>query len=436
MSWPDRGGVSLSKVSSLLLGGNRAVVIGDSLATQDYRITSGAFYTQSGNGIFSQINARMRQYFQLLNVGGHSGQTLATVLSYFETEVTPFAPDYLFVIGSIENDIAQLTPAASIINSVKALIVRCQALGIRLVITGTAPGGSLLSNSAKSQAYIDLNRTLEDLMRMQKNTLFLRADYQYYDASNLTVPSPLTGGYSDGTWHPYARGASVLADSWTTSIINFVGEAYDPFDAGWFTGATGLSALVANPFNQGSQAALGGLTGFVPASGVTYSNGGTGVGVASVVARTDRPGQWCRVAYTGPAAPVFNTDRLRATTNAVSLATAGLAVGDYLTGLWEIATDGPVIGLMGAQVFVNFIGSTNPTLSRSYGNYQNAGTAPNTPMLTTPISQMVLGTPNVAIPVGTTSVQLFCEFHPSGANAAFNALYGRHGYKKLSSQWY
>lgn len=426
---------NMSQVSKLLIGGNSAVVIGDSLATQDKRLTSGGYYTQSGNGVFSQINARMRQFFKLKNVGGYSGRTLGTVISFFDVDVAPFMPDYLFVIGSIENDIFAGTPAATIVSNVNTLIDRCQSLGIRLVIMGTPPGGTQLTTNARSQAYIDLNRTLANTMRSKKNVLFLRADYQYYDVANLVKPSPLSGGFSDGAWHPYARGACILADSFTKDIAEFVGISYDPFDTAWFTGATGISALVGNPFNQGSQVASGGLTGFVPGAGVTFSKTGTGSGVASVVARTDKPGNWCKVAYSGPTTnPVWQTDFLRGETPTVSLATAGLAVGDFVTGLWEVCTDGNVAGLMGANVFIIFGNSTG--VGRVYGNYQNSGAVPNTPMLSTPITPQVLATPKIAIPPGTTTLRLCCDVHPSGANAVFNAMFGMHGYNQLSSDSY
>lgn len=417
---------------------NSVVALGNSLTGQEVRTPTGGYYTQLGNALFYQINARLNQTFKLLNVAGYSGNTSTQILSYFDSQVTPYSPGYVFLLGWAENDIAQLVSTTTILSNTSALINKCRSIGAKLIITMPTPGGVQLDSSSKAQAWIDTTSALKSYLADFKDVLLLRTDLPYLDATS-TYPSPVSGGYTDTAWHWYQRGAHLLADTFATQISSFIGGATDALSSSWFSAISGTGALVGNPLNTGSTTAGGGLSGNVPTSGVTYSLAGTGTGVASLVARSDSlslsGSQWCRVTYTGPASAVWTTDYIQGATTSTSISTGGLAVGDVIQGLWEVKTNGAVTGLMGAELFIIFTNSSG-TYGRAYGNYQNNGSSSVASLLTTGLGQQIMATPPLAIPTGTTAVNMILRVHPVGTSASFAVDFGRHGFRKLDSTWY
>lgn len=413
-----------------------ACIIGNSLGYQERRQPSGGYYQSFGNGLFEQINQRSGQHFKLLNIKAADGIRLSTILDNFETGVRPHAPDYVFCLGALENEVANAADATTVSSQLSALLTKCRSIGAKLIITAMTPGGSIITTTAMRDKWYELNRVMLDLFWGVKDVCMLRTDTILADPTQ-TYPTPISGGYTDGAWHWYQRGASLIADTYISQISNFVGGFRDPFNGTWSASMTDVNALVGNPFNTGSAAAGSGLTGTVPGSGVSFSLGGTGSGAASLVSRLSDgvPGNWCQVVYSGPASPVWNTDRVRGNTSNVSISSAGLAVGDVIQGLWEVECSAASAGFMGFQIFVIFTGSTG-TYGRAYGNVQNNGAGVLAPLLTTTQGKRVLATPPLAIQTGTTGLQLFVEAHPSGASASFTVKFGRHAYRKLDGTWY
>lgn len=420
----------------VVLGSATCCIIGDSLGYKERRVPSATYYQSLGDGLFGQINARLGQKFKLLALGAADGVLLATILDQFETAVRPYTPDYVWCLGNMENDIFAGTAISTLSTQLDSLLAKCRSIGAKLITTVPTPGGTQITTTTQRDAWYAATRLIVQKYGYLTDVCLLRTDMPLADPT-ATYPSPISGGYTDGGGHWYQRGATLLADLFATQVSNFVGGAYDPFDGSISTGMTDLNVLTPNMFNTGSTAGSGNLTGTLPGTGVTFSIGGTGSGVASLVSRLSegKPGNYVDIAYTGPASPVWNTDRIRANTNNVSLASAGLAVGDVVQGLWEFETTSITQGFMGAHAFVIFTGSTG-TYNRTYGNAQNNGAGVLTPLLTTPQGKRVIATPPLAIPPGTTGLQLFVEAHPSGANAAFTGRFGRHAFRKLDASFY
>ena len=437
--YPVTGGIKLSTgtvMSQLVVGGATCCIIGDSLGYKERRVPSASYYQSISDTLFQQINARLGQKFKLMSMGAADGVTLATILDQFETSVRSYAPDYVWCLGTMENDIFAGTATATLSTQLDTLLAKCRSIGAKLIVTAPTPGGTLITTSAQRDAWYAANRLIVQKFGYLSDVCLLRTDMVLADPT-AAYPTPITGGYTDGAWHWYQRGATLLADVFASQISDFVGGVFDPFDGSISTGMTDTNVLTPNMFNTGTTAGGGNLTGTLPGSGVSFSVGGTGSGVSSLVSRLSEgvPGNWCDIAYTGPASPVWNTDRIRGNTGGVSIASAGLAVGDVVQGLWECETTSVTQGLMGIQVFVIFTGSTG-TYNRSYGNTQNNGTGATASLLTTKQGKRVLCTPPLAIPVGTTALALYVEAHPTGASAAFTARFGRHAIRKLDSTWY
>ncbi len=436
---PATGAVALvagGDVINLVSATATVCIIGDSLGYKERRTTSGAYLQSQADSLFAQINARIGQKFKLLNLDAADGIRFSAIVDKFETGVRQYAPDYVVCLGTFENDVVAGTSATTASTLLDSLLSKCRSIGAKLIVTTVTPGGTVIVNTTQRDKWYELARLTVQKYGGLSDVCLLRTDTVLADPT-ATYPSPISGGYTDGAWHWYQRGAAFLADLFATQISNFVGGSANPFDGTISASMTDLNVLTPNMFLTGTTAGGGNLTGTLPGSGVTFTVGGTGSGVASLTSRLSEgvPGNWLDIAYTGPASPVWNTDRIRGNTANVSLSSAGLAVGDVVSGLWECEVPTVSAGLMGLQMFVIFTGSSG-TYGRTYANVQNNGIGVLAPMLTTIQGRRYYMTPPLAIPVGTTGLQLFVEAHPSGANAAFTARFGRHRYLKLDSTWY
>lgn len=410
-----------------------AVVIGNSLAALDKPFPSGGYQQLLPTSLFGQMNYQLGQAFLLLSVAGVGGQRISQINARFDTDVTPYRPGYVFA-HLLENDAAAASnslDAAGVKTAVdnaraevRTFLAKNFAINATPVIYGLTPSAAQITGVGKADVWVQLNFMLaEECSKTKGRAIFLPLHEAYIDIA-ATYPAGLSG-YDDGDFHFNSKGACIAAKKMAPILAKHIPRTPYIFPSHFHGTSASDMGLVANPFMRGSQAAPAALSGNVPAAGVTATKGGTGTAVASLIARTDAPGQWAQIVYTGPASPVWDTDKCGFNTSGISYATAGLEVGDWFQAFWEVDLDENPTNFGGFELEVRFSGS--PTLyTRVYGNKQNNNLGQLVWLGSLSPGRGVLATPPCKVSVGTTGIQTFVTAHPGGANAAFTARFGRH----------
>lgn len=430
-------------------GAHTSVHVGDSLTNQEAPTASGANLQWLANAAFHNLNYRLGLRLNMVAISGVSGTRSDQILLRLQ-EVLAANPGVGNVfITSGANDVDQYLTAprtpAQYKATMQAMINMCLAAGARPIVFGITGSEQYITTSGKADMWQTCNWILRDLARLNPDMVLEPVDTYLTDLSK-NFPSNFTS-LTDGSFHWNSLGAKVISDA-LYPTLNAMIPPVDLFPSARPSGSTWAPtnelAFTPNSLMTGSQAASGNMTGVLPAAGITISIGGTGTGVASLSQNTDAPtgSQWSSIAYTGPASAVNATDYVNVNTANVSLAAAGLAVGDTVQGLFEFNMGASATNLMGAEIFVNFIGATGSVTpmfgppgaySRSYGMKQNNGAAPLVALGSNPLGKGVLHTVPMPIPAGTTALALFVRVYPvSGSNAAtFTPMFGRHRIRKV-----
>lgn len=426
------------------------VIIGDSIAGQDFPTASGGFLQSLSNGLFQAINYRLYNRLNLVGVLGLTGNRSDQILAAMPAFLNQF-PELGYAFISVgQNDVAQYITAPRTSAQYKATLVdiieTLTGRGITPILFDITGSAAIITTAGMADMWVSCNRALKDVARQYPSVIHLPINNLMSDVAT-SFPANLAS-LSDGSFHPNALAAKNIGDM-AYSILDPLIPPIDLFDAHYHTGGTTELNLTTNPLQQNTSALTGGTTptGNV-ASGGLVTVAGTGVGVGSVVANTFAPtgSQWSQVAYTGPASAVNATDYVQAlgSSSAISLALAGLAVGDILQAFYEIEFTGTPSNLMGAEMFLNFVGASGSvtppignagTYSRSYANKQNNSVAPLVALGSVGMARGVLATPQLPIPTGTTAIQLFVRVYPvSGSSSAtFTVRFGRNRVLKVFS---
>lgn len=245
-------------------GGNLSVFLGDSvtagsdMAASEYRSVSWPTFA-------SIISGQRIQYVR--NVG-IAGNTTAQMLARFDTDVTPYAPDAVFLLCGT-NDVASRSLALWS-QDVQAIVAKIRAIGA-VPILGTLPP---ISTSTSKQAINQYNGWLRRYTGLQRITLL-----DFYTLLADPVTSNYKAAYLNDGVHPNAAGAFAMGNLAATVLTSRLPDNF-PF---LITDDTnGLTAL--------SKGCFGGYTGSSLPSGWIDGAGTTGV-VLSYTTDALVPGQ-------------------------------------------------------------------------------------------------------------------------------------------------
>lgn len=436
MSIPRTGdGPGIKALNRRLPGENTIVLAGDSIAALDNIDTTSlaGFSKLPARGVFAWTNYLLNQRFRVVNRAGVSGNKTSDLLARLGTDVIAYRPKYCWLIigaNDVTNDIA----AATTILNFQAIFSQLIAANI-VPIVNLVPPSTSISTNARAAAWVTVNQFIRDYARGMNGTvggkvggiIVLDTEWVYLDTAN-TYPQPLAG-YTDGVVHPYTKGSYAWAKQ-AASILDPIIPKVPIFDsASKPTYSTGDAALIANPTMLGTGGTKNtGVTGSLADSWTATIMNSFGTAVASKVARTDGPGSWQQVAFTGSASFAGVDTGCQLTSSTISLP-AGVAIGDTVACFVEYQMDASPTLYLGTEVRMRFNGATAPQWVTAPAWETSAEYVP----LAQDQAGGFIATGETVIPAGTTGISVFIRPYASAANAAFTYRIGRVQVRKLQS---
>lgn len=144
----------LAAVTSIaqLRTGNRAIIIGDSIASGNDTQVS---YQNSGSW-FSDACAKSGQRLRYLRNAGVGGDTSTEMLARFAADVTAYHPDIVVIAPVTPNDVSQAIPVATSKANIQAMVAAAVADGSRVILATSTPNDT----EATKNALVSLNQWL------------------------------------------------------------------------------------------------------------------------------------------------------------------------------------------------------------------------------------------------------------------------------------
>lgn len=379
-----------ARIDDLVGTRDTIALLGDSITGQntgDGGAANNAFH--QAVGYFTWANIYLGQRFTLVQNGnqltefGGSGMSVQTMISGGQlAAAVASGADWLLVHGGT-NDLATRT-AVQIAADLQTCWDTAIAAGMRVIATTILPRDAAGDTQATWDKVRDTNALIRTNARATRGVTLV----DWYSA----IVDPTTGKGSstylaDGV-HPNVNGANrmgkVLADALGRAgyDINSVlpNDAYDP------------KSLMPNPFMLGNTAGV--------ATSTTFYNLGSGTSVKSKVARTDgQAGEWQQFVITA-AAPTADGAQVQQQNTAVGV---DWNVGDVVYGICEIETDAASWDVRSCFLEIVWFGTTGSLVAARVSSAERAAV---TQALIRPADRVVLLTPRLAVPTGTTRLQL------------------------------
>lgn len=419
-SWSPSGLTSSSTgVAAAIVPNNRLAIIGNSIPGQDnLDTTSSAGFTKwLGNGVAQWANYLLGGRFQIVARAGIGGQTTAQILARFQADALSSSPRYVWMLECGINDPANDVAHTTTIANFKSMFALCRASGATPIVSSLPPSTSI--NSAnRANAYAKVNNFLRDYARETGEIILIDNDWLYLDTT-ATYPHPLAAS-TDSIVHPNARGAFLWGRRAAQILDPIIPKVPVFSNAANVTWSTDAEKFITNPFQRGTAGTKGtNTTGNVSDSwtvAVNTTPADPGAVVASKVARTDAPGEWMQLAFTGATGYTAQDTGILANTAAVALPTDVVA-GDTVYAVAEINM------LAGQTNFRNVAfrlrsGSVWSEAMRYETSVQYVSLGEDWPA-------GVLTTPDMIVPSGSTGLNVYLRFMAGAANAAFTAQIGR-----------
>lgn len=182
----------------------RAVAFGDSFSNR--YLSSGV---QTMTSFHAWLNALLGDRFNITNAGV-SGNTTTQMLARFDTDVTPYKPRVVFILGGI-NDISAGTSSATTLANLNAIVAKVQTIGAIPVIWTVPLSPSVIATTAKGQILYEINQGIRSLQGV--TALVADGFESWVSNTNTTAPGTNATGMclASDTLHPTAKGAYQLA---------------------------------------------------------------------------------------------------------------------------------------------------------------------------------------------------------------------------------
>ena len=304
---------------------NSIVLIGDSTVAQCDTFTSGVIEGYYDSSWWAWVQAFLDYRFDLLNMAGVGGETLAEIAARVATDVVAYSPHYCIVVGGT-NNIATATTAADMAATYTSIVNELNAANIVPILF--PPWASTAYNTADYRV-----KFYEISQWLQENASAL--GYYYIDQNRGHIdydadgPYPLSGTAKPGTAyvHPNGTGAYLAGKVIAEQLAAITPNSFSYR----ITHKNNSRCCLSNPLMLGTSGVLStGITGEV-ADGYT-AKATNGTAVASKVLRSDGHGYWqaFNFASTADGGEVY----LRKDAEVLP---TGVAVGDVVYGVTEVS---------------------------------------------------------------------------------------------------
>lgn len=358
------------------------VLLGDSITAKNY-VQSGIESYYGSDGFWTWAEVFLGQRFRVLNYAGILGQNSTQILQRFDTDVTPWAPNYVVILAGRNDGTSAVTLT---IPNLDKMLTKCAAIGATAILCTLPP----LNTPGTGQRQAD-NNTNQWIKRQGLRPGVIVVDW-------TAAVQDSTGGFifptytPDGT-HPSPDGALSMGRIMANCLSNLI-----PVSSPLVANNDDSACLMANPMMFGTAGTVGtGGTGTCASSWSTAQGGSGDVYVAAKVARTDN--------Y-----PNLSWQSLQVTTRAVAGAslyqysntgatqwTAG--DGYYYQAMCEYQLQGPTTGAgNGLYLALVAFNSGFGTLARGRAPLIAGSSALQA-------SAGVMKTPPIQLPAGTAHVQ-------------------------------
>jgi hypothetical protein len=389
-----------------------------------YEVAAGYIYQTFGMlGIWTWINALLRQKFIVVGGSAINGTGATSASNPYSGRIGALLalnPEWISIRASI-NDLASGTTLQQMIDAYSLLFDAANAAGARIITNTIGPHTSATMNTtAQRSKWNGFNRWISQVAPTRWDMVVLPQHYQYLDPAQTTGQSL---NASDA--HPTSPYVYRIAKASADILAPYLAHIVSPLDAICAVGDES-DAIDPNPINAGTSGGTVNApgTGAAP-PGITVVSNGTLA--ASVVSRTDGPGNWEQIAWTPSA--VNSVAGLNLGSRTIN---SGVQVGDVCSYLWEIEVDAASAGMpQCVNCDMKFTGSNDGS-----GNnliYRGVGSGSGRPPPTERGMRFVLATPALPIPAGTTAIipQAYAVAYDT---TAMTIRYGQHGlvnYTKL-----
>lgn len=303
--------------------GNRAVILGDSLVENGLTTTATtSIYTARAIGPIAA--AILRQRLDIVAHKGVSGERTDQFLARFDTDVAPWSPLWVIVIG-VSNDIPTSRTSADILGSLDGIYAKCRAIGAAMVYLDTSGGG--YGSEAEHTKWYEVQAGCRARHRAGAGFFFSPMWLGAVDHStqNNSAYAAVRSGLIYDTRHPSALGVhTVYAPSLARFFDSFLPAALLASGTRSSSTVGDLKSLILN----GGFAATGGTPG-TGNTGTAIATLWTGARTGSISAawsqeqRTDGgAGQWQVATVTSSAAAADVVTLASPTSSFASLASS------------------------------------------------------------------------------------------------------------------
>lgn len=182
----------------------RAVCFGDSYSSRYLSLG-----VQLMTSMHAWLNALLGDRFTITNAGV-AANTTTQMLARFDTDVQPYSPRVVFILGGI-NDVSAGTPSATTIANLAAIVAKVRGIGAIPVIWTVPLATAAVTTAAKGQLLYEIN---QGIRAMQGVSALVADGFQaWISATNTTAPGTNAAGMAlaSDNLHPTAKGAYQLA---------------------------------------------------------------------------------------------------------------------------------------------------------------------------------------------------------------------------------
>lgn len=155
------------------------------------------------------LNAMFGDRFTITGAGV-AGNTTAQMLARFETDVTPYSPRVVFILGGI-NDVSASVASATTLANLAAIVARVRGIGAIPVIWTVPLSTAVVTTTAKGQLLYEINQGIRAMQGV--SALVVDGFQAWISATNTTAPGTNAAGMAlaSDSLHPTAKGAYQLA---------------------------------------------------------------------------------------------------------------------------------------------------------------------------------------------------------------------------------
>jgi lysophospholipase L1-like esterase len=189
------------------------ITFGDSITLQGGGAVRWPIGTYADIGYFQYANDTLGNVFLWQRNAGLGGDTTAQMLARLSADVFAYTPDWVSVLGGI-NDLTGGVASATTIANLGSIYDQVLAAGCRLVACVVLPSTSI--NTGALQTTVDsINNFIRSYAAAHAPVILVDWWNAFRSAPGSYEPAP---GYTSDGKHPSTSGASVMGGEWATAL--------------------------------------------------------------------------------------------------------------------------------------------------------------------------------------------------------------------------